>query len=169
MPLDHDLARTLLPELRAAGCTRSLDVGFQPAWLTAASSLETCQSIDYFLPNEREALLVTGGDVSAYLAFAHRNRLPAAVIKLGPRGAAMQVNGRTYKVASPMVDVVDTTGAGDAFDAGFIDALLDQADAENCLRRACICGGLSTRMAGALEALPRREELRDIYDHTYTS
>lgn len=169
MPLDQQLARTLLPELRAAGCTRSLDVGFHPAWLTSTASLETCQSIDYSLPNEREALLITGGDVSTYLAFAHKNGLPAAVIKLGPRGAAMQINGRTYNVVSPMVDVIDTTGAGDAFDAGFIDALLDHADAEDCLRRACICGGLSTRMAGALEALPHREELREIYERTYTS
>lgn len=169
MPLDHELAETLLPALRAAGCTRSLDVGFHPAWLTSAASLKTFHEIDYFLPNEREALLIAGGDASAYLGFAHRHGLPAAVIKLGSRGAAMQVDGKTFKVASPMVDVIDTTGAGDAFDAGFIDALLDQADPEDCLRRACICGGLSTRRSGALEALPHREELRNIYDNTYTS
>jgi sugar/nucleoside kinase (ribokinase family) len=69
----------------------------------------------------------------------------------------------------PVVDVVDTTGAGDAFDAGFIDALLDDAEPEDCLRRACICGGLSTRVAGALGALPNRKELRKVYEETYTS
>jgi sugar/nucleoside kinase (ribokinase family) len=81
----------------------------------------------------------------------------------------MQVDDRVYEVASPEVDVIDTTGAGDAFDGGFIDALLDDADPEDCLRRACICGALSTRKAGALAALPRREELREIYELTYKS
>ena len=167
LPLDRELARDLLPALREAGCTTSLDVGFQRTWLTSQANLDTCRTIDYFLPNEREALLLCGGGAAEYLAFAQKNGLQAAVIKLGPYGAAMQVNHMTYKVSSPAVDVVDTTGAGDAFNAGFIDALLDEAAPEDCLRRACICGGLSTRAEGSLRALPRREEVIDIYEQTY--
>jgi sugar/nucleoside kinase (ribokinase family) len=167
LPLDRELARDLLPALREAGCTTSLDVGFQRTWLTSQANLDTCRTIDYFLPNEREALLLCGGGAAEYLAFAQNNGLQAAVIKLGPYGAAMQVNHMTYKVSSPAVDVVDTTGAGDAFNAGFIDALLDEAAPEDCLRRACICGGLSTRVEGSLRALPRREEVIDIYEQTY--
>jgi len=169
MPLDHGLAGELLPLLRSAGCTTSLDVGFQRDWLASSSALNTYRATDYFLPNEREARSIAGGDTSVYLAFARENRLPRAVIKLGSRGAVMQVDDRVYEVASPEVDVIDTTGAGDAFDGGFIDALLDDADPEDCLRRACICGALSTRKAGALAALPRREELREIYELTYKS
>jgi ribokinase len=169
MPLDHELAKELLPRLRSAGCTTSLDVGFQSGWFTSSFALNTYRATDYFLPNEREAGLIAGGDSSAYLTFARENRMPRAVIKLGPRGAVMQEDGRVYEAASSAVDVIDTTGAGDAFDAGFIDALLDHSDPEDCLRRACICGGLSTRKAGALAALPRREELRETYELTYTS
>ena len=169
MPLDHGLAAELLPSLRRAGCTTSLDVGFQRSWLASSAALDTCRATDYFLPNEREVLLLAGGDAAAYLKLARETGLPRSVIKLGSRGAVMQVNGRTYEATSPVVDVVDTTGAGDAFDAGFIDALLDHADPEDCLRRACICGGLSTRMTGALRALPHREELRETYEYTYTS
>ena len=169
MPLDHGMAGELLPLLRSAGCTTSLDVGFQSGWLTSSSAPSTFRAVDYFLPNEREVRLIAGGDASVYLAFARANRLPRAVIKLGPRGAVMQVGDRVYEIASPAVDAIDTTGAGDAFDAGFIDALLDDADPEDCLRRACICGALSTRKAGALAALPRREELRETYELTYTS
>lgn len=169
MPLDHGLAGELLPLLRSAGCTTSLDVGFQSSWLTSSSALNTYRATDYFLPNEREARLIAGGDTSVYLAFAQENNLPRAIIKLGSRGAVMQVDNRVYEAASPAVDVIDTTGAGDAFDAGFIDALLDHADPEDCLRRACICGALSTRKAGALSALPGREELRETYELTYTS
>ena len=169
LPLDHGLAQVLLPALRAAGCSTSLDVGFQPAWLSSSASLDTCRATDYFLPNEREALLLSGGGAANYLAFAEQNGLRTPLIKLGSRGAAMKVNGKLYEVASPTVDVIDTTGAGDAFDAGFIDALLDDADPVDCLRRACICGGLSTRLAGALQGLPLREEIGDIYEQTYTS
>ncbi len=169
LPLSRDLARTLLPALRAAGCTTSLDVGFHPSWLGANTNLETCRETDYFLPNEREASLLSGGAVEEYLAFAERNGLRRPVVKLGSRGAVMHVDGVACSVASPVVEVVDTTGAGDAFNAGFIDALLDKADPEECLRRGCICGGLSTRESGALSALPRREEVSDIYEQTYAS
>ncbi len=169
LPLDHGLAATLLPTLRASGCSTSLDVGFQPAWLSSPATLDTCRATDYFLPNEREALLLSGGGAANYLAFAQQNGLKTPLIKLGSRGAAMKVNGTLFKVASPIVEVIDTTGAGDAFDAGFIDALLDEVDPVHCLRRACICGGLSTRLAGALQGLPFREEIGDIYEQTYTS
>ena len=168
LPVDHGLAAVLLPALQAAGCTTSLDVGFQPAWLSSSATLDTCRTTDYFLPNEREALLFSGGGAANYLAFAEQNGLRMPLIKLGSRGAAMKVNGTVYEVTSPMVDVIDTTGAGDAFDAGFIDAVLDDADPVHCLRRACICGGLSTRLAGALQGLPCREEI-DIYEQTYAS
>jgi sugar/nucleoside kinase (ribokinase family) len=169
LPLDHKLATVLLSALRAAGCSTSLDVGFQSAWLSSSAALDTCRATDYFLPNEREALLLAGGGAADYLAFAEQNGARAPLIKLGSRGAAMKVNGMLYEVASPIVEVVDTTGAGDAFDAGFIDALLDEADPVDCLRRACICGGLSTRRAGALQGLPLREEIGIIYEQTYTS
>ena len=76
-------------------------------------------------------------------------------------------HGVPYQVSSPLVEAVDTTGAGDAFDAGFIDALLDGASPEDCLKRACICGALSTRAAGALSALPEREEVEQIHEQTY--
>jgi sugar/nucleoside kinase (ribokinase family) len=169
MPLAREIAMHLLPSLRAAGCTTSLDVGFSPEWLRTAANLDVCRAADYFLPNEREASLLCGGDAANYLSFAERSGLRQAVVKLGSRGAAMLKHGVQYSVASPLVDVVDTTGAGDAFDAGFIDALVDSSDPEDCLRRACICGALSTRAAGALSALPLREELETIYEQTYTS
>ena len=169
LPLRRDLACTLLPALRAAGCTTSLDVGFHPPWLGANANLETCCETDYFLPNEKEARLLSGGGAEEYLMFAERSGLRRPVVKLGSRGAVMHVDGVAYSVVSPVVDVVDTTGAGDAFNAGFIDALLDKVDPEECLRRGCICGGLSTRESGALNALPLREEISEIYEQTYAS
>lgn len=166
MPLDYELSLYLLPLLTKAGCTTSLDVGFQRAWLTAPSTLEICRSVNYFLPNEREAALISGSTQGFFHAAAQQ-RWPYAIVKLGPRGAIMQHHHKTYEAAAPAINLVDTTGAGDAFDAGFIDAILDAASPEESLRRACICGALSTRSAGALDGLPNREELREVYDETY--
>ncbi len=168
MPLERRLAMRLLPALRAAGCTTSLDVGFRPEWLRSGENFDTCRATDYLLPNEREASVLSGDDAEPF-AFVKNRGLKQAVVKLGSRGAVMIVDGIQYEVASPNVEVLDTTGAGDAFDAGFVDALLDDAPPEDCLRRACICGSLSTRASGALSALPFREELEDIYEHTYAS
>lgn len=168
LPLERRLAMHLLPLLRAAGCTTSLDVGFNPDWLAEAANLDICRATDYLLPNEKEAALLCG-DAADYLTFSLRSGFSQAVIKLGSRGAAMMEGGIVHAVPSPQVEVVDTTGAGDAFDAGFIDALLDQSNPEECLRRACICGSLSTRAAGSLSALPLRRELKKVYEQTYTT
>jgi sugar/nucleoside kinase (ribokinase family) len=58
------------------------------------------------------------------------------------------------------VEVVDTTGAGDAFNAGFLAALLRDRPLETCLRYGIICGGLSTTKRGGTAALPKLEELK---------
>jgi sugar/nucleoside kinase (ribokinase family) len=161
-PLDRRYAETVLPALKKAGCTVSLDVGWQPEWSAKPENLQTCLDIDYFLPNRKEAERLTGKERSVevllgleQLGFSH------AVIKLGAQGAAIRTGGKMLRVPSPPVAVVDTTGAGDAFNAGLIDALLSGADAEEILRRAAACGALSTRTAGALNGLPTRQELEE--------
>ena len=98
LPLAHDLAMDLLPALRAAGCTTSLDVGFQAEWLHSPANLETCRAMDYLFPNEKEAALLSGGrDAIGYLSFARQNGFPRPVVKLGPRGAAMFANDGTLR------------------------------------------------------------------------
>jgi sugar/nucleoside kinase (ribokinase family) len=178
MPLPRALAVTILPALAEAGCTSSLDVGYQPAWLTDETNHATCQAVDYLLPNEKEAALLCGGETPAeFFAFARKLRMRSAVLKLGVRGAMSAADGNAsgntgglpVSVNPPAVVAIDSTGSGDAFDAGFIDALLEGANEEERLRRACICGALSTRFPGALGGLPDREELWSMYEQTYGS
>jgi sugar/nucleoside kinase (ribokinase family) len=167
LPLDRELASDLLPALRASGCTTSLDVGFHPEWLSAPENLDICRAVDYLLVNEKEAAIMGGSDALSYLSFAQQRGLRHPIVKRGPQGAAMIADGIVHQVEPPSVAVVDTTGAGDAFDAGFIDALLDAASPEECLKRACICGALSTRAAGALGTLPDRDEIKNVFEQTY--
>jgi sugar/nucleoside kinase (ribokinase family) len=170
MPLPRGLASMILPALTEASCTSSLDVGYQPAWLTDETNHATCQAVDYLLPNEKEAALLSGGGTPAdFFAFARKLRMRSGILKLGARGAMSATGGGTVAVSPPKVVAIDSTGSGDAFDAGFIDALLEGANDEDRLRRACICGALSTRVPGALGGLPNREELWSIYEQTYGS
>lgn len=168
MPLPRPVADMVLPVLAAAGITTSLDMGFQPSWLADPRNAATLAAVDHLMPNEKEAELICGStDASVYLAYARRLGWRHPMLKLGARGAAALEDDRLVQVAPPRIDAVDATGAGDAFDAGFIDALLDGGDATARLRRGCLTGALSTRAPGALAAIPDTRELRSFHDRTY--
>jgi len=167
LPLEREPGLRLLAALRSRGCTTSLDVGFHPKWLQAPPNLDICRAVDYFLPNEKEAALFCGAEGVDYLTFAQQQGLSRPVLKRGRLGAAMIADGIRHEASPPSVSVIDTTGAGDVFDAGFIDAYLDGAVPQDCLRRACACGALSTRAAGALTALPQRAELERVYGQNH--
>jgi sugar/nucleoside kinase (ribokinase family) len=163
----RDLAARLLPALRAAGTTVSLDPGWQPAWYDDPGNRATCREVDCFLPNQKEAAWITGlapdqATPEELAAALLRAGFANTVVKLGSRGAIATQGGAICRVAAPAVQVVDTTGAGDAFDAGLIDALLDHAATETMLRRGCLLGSLSVRAAGALSGLPLREEIEEM-------
>ncbi len=82
-------------------------------------------------------------------------------MKLGADGAlAARADGTLVRVPAMQIDPVDTTGAGDSFDAGFLRAWLDGAALGDCLELGVVCGGLSTRSAGGVDAQPTLEEAR---------
>ena len=70
-----------------------------------------------------------------------------------------QGGGVIIRTAAPKVRVVDTTGAGDAFNGGFLAALVRGRPLAECLRLGTLVGSLSTRAAGGLDALPSRDEV----------
>lgn len=170
MPLSRELAATVLPVLRAAGCTTSLDVGHSPAWLRDTDNVATIRDVDLFLPNAAEAALLCGRDsAEAYVTWAVENDLPRVVLKRGAAGALVVADGALCHVAPPVIDVVDTTGAGDAFNAGLIDGWLDNEPLGRALERACICGAQCSTAPGALAALPHSPLLRTLRERTYRS
>jgi len=167
-PLTANLAEKILPVITAKGATTSLDVGHHVGWLCDEASIGVLRGIDYTMPNEKEATMLSGSP-QQYLSQCRDLGLKLAVVKLGREGAVMLFNEVEFRAASPSVSVVDTTGAGDAFNAGFIDALLDGAPPQQIIERACICGAMSTRALGALSALLSREELRVILEEYYAA
>ena len=168
MPITRQAALDLFPRLRGAGCTLSIDIGHHAEWLRDPRNWQTCGEVDFFMPNAKEGQIMVGSDQpEEVLAGLAAKGIEGTVLKLGRAGAAAWHQGRVYRAEALALEPVDTTGAGDAFDAGFIDALLDRAELPQMLQRACLCGSLSTRQAGALAALPGREELNQYYGRNY--
>lgn len=140
--------------------TVSVDAGWHPAWLADPDVHRALRSVAWFLPNEIEAAALTGETQVDRMLRRFEELGIRAAVKLGAAGSAALDNGRI--IAAPPVagvDVVDTTGAGDCFDAGFLDAWLNGAPLSYCLEQGNLCGALSTRRAGGMNGFPTREEL----------
>lgn len=140
---------------RSAGIPTSIDVDFD------YSGEALYPLIDYFVTSEEFPARVTGiTEPRAALAALHeRFGNPLVAMTLGRRGALALVDGIT--VASPgfAVEAVDTTGAGDAFHAGFLYGLLTGLDVEATLRVANAVAALNCTRLGARGGLPTRDEL----------
>jgi sugar/nucleoside kinase (ribokinase family) len=89
------------------------------------------------------------------------------VVKLGSRGAvAVDAERRPVRSAGMKVQAVDTTGAGDAFNGGFLYAWMQGAALQECLRAGNICGALSTRVAGGSPGAPTAAEFKRLMRRT---
>jgi len=147
----------LFRRARGFGLSTSLDTNYDPSELWNGFD-EVMSVTDLFLPNEKEALsLSKESDISAALNSLGR-KVETLGIKLGSEGALGVRNGEYARVASISVDVVDTVGAGDSFDAGFLYGYLNGWSLEKSLRLGCVCGGLSTRRAGGTDGQPTLDE-----------
>jgi sugar/nucleoside kinase (ribokinase family) len=149
--LQHGL-RPDLPSLfeRASrhGLTTSLDPGFDPQEKWGPEIRDALRHTDLFFPNELElSALTRTSDPGAALG-ALENGRTRVIAKLGAQGAIALEGGAPVRVPAFPVTPVDTTGAGDSFDAGFLEAWLSSRPLLGCLRRGAACGALSTRAAG---------------------
>lgn len=139
----------IIRDLGQMDVTVSLDTGWgeSPGWREEV--LDILPHVDVFLPNEHEALyLADTGEVADALDFLGQ-RCPLVAIKLGPRGVVALWQGVGLYRPGFEIDPVDTTGAGDAFDAGFLDAWLRGLPLPDCLVWGNACGALAASGAGS--------------------
>jgi len=143
---------------RSAGLTTSLDCGYDPSETWSQDLLDTLSEVDVFLPNESEILGITGaGTVEEGIRKLENERL-LLVVKLGAEGCLASHRGEIFRASAWPVQVVDTTGAGDSFDAGFLHAWKRADPISDCLHFAAVCGSLSTRGVGGTAAQPDEAE-----------
>src|SRR5258706_8832906 len=114
--------RQLFARAHRLGLTTSLDPGYDPAETWGQDLLQTLEQADLFFPNEVEALAVTRTQTPEQSIRALENGRTLTVVKLGPQGCFAMHDGRRLHQATFPVEPVDTTGAGDSFNAGFLHA-----------------------------------------------
>ena len=159
-PVPPPLLAELGERLHQRGTSTSIDVGWQEGWLADPASMDALAHVDWFLPNEHEAERVTGeSDPRRMFAWFHQRGVRGVVVKLGPQGSAISVDGALRTVPSIPVTPVDTTGAGDCFNAGFLYGVLRGMPLVECLRIGNLCGAYSTQAAGGIAAFPDIDKL----------
>ena len=152
---------------RARGATTSFDTNWDPSETWDGGVRAMLQESDVFFPNEAEATRIAGvAGAAAAAAWLAQDGAPdraddgpIVVVKRGAAGAvAATAGGETVDVGALPVEPVDTTGAGDSFDAGFLWAWLGGEELAACVELGAVCGALSTRAAGGVDGQPTLAE-----------
>jgi len=117
-------------------------------------------AIDIFAPNQSEAGRLTGESDPCRSAERLAQFCPTVIVKCGAHGAYACSAGKSWHSPALPVAVIDTTGAGDSFNAGFLAAAVRGEAFETCLRYGNICGGLSTTARGGAGAAPTLAQLK---------
>ncbi len=142
----------LFRQLKSMGRTISMDTNDDPDDRWAGVLEELLDLVDLLLPNEDELLRMTRTSTmdSALQALSHR--VPLIAVKRGAKGASVQQGQRREDIPAVPVVPLDTIGAGDSFDAGFLHSWLRGASAPDSARLGNLMGALSTQRPGGTEA-----------------
>src|SRR5690606_31902924 len=153
-----DDQREILTAAAERGITTSLDVSWQqePALAEPIRAVLSC--VDLFVPNAAEACWAAGTDDVETALDRPPESVPTVVIAPGGDGAIARSGERVERVAGHDVTVVDTTGAGDAFAAGFLHGHIRRWPLARSLALANVCGALSVARIGSSISVPTRRE-----------
>lgn len=159
-----DTVFAAIEHARAQGVRVSYDLNFRPRlWPAARAAAIARASIaccDLFLPSIDEAAMLFGiDDPRRLIDFAHRLGAASVAVKLGARGALVSDGRRMHEVPAMAVEPVDATGAGDCFGGVTVARLLAGDPLEAAARAGCVAAALSTTGYGAIDPLPRRDEI----------
>jgi sugar/nucleoside kinase (ribokinase family) len=148
--------RSRVPDLfriaKEAELSTSLDTNDDPDDRWERDVLDVLPWVDVLLPNEREACRLAGVDDSQLALELLAEKVPLVIMKRGEKGAIARRGSETFEASSPKITAVDTIGAGDSFDAGFLHQFIRGEKIEECLKYGNLTGALSTTRSGGTEA-----------------
>jgi sugar/nucleoside kinase (ribokinase family) len=163
----HEDMPALLDELRKRGTQISMDCQHREETIDYPLVRDILSRLDFFMPNASETQQITRTE-SLPDAFEVLSKIiPCIVVKNGAQGATACTNGTTYHQEALEITPIDTTGAGDVFNAGFLAAHLAGHPIQDCLRWGNFCGGQSTLGFGGSLA-PTKSQLDNWLAHNRT-
>ena len=140
----------IISRLRQKGITTSWDFGWNEPLTNDRGLTDLIDTLDFLFVNDREARLYTGTSSLQDAISEWRRRSAITIIKLGDQGAVWLTPDRDILVPARKVTAIDTTGAGDSFNAGFLVAWMKGKTPEQCLAAGNRIGAASTRRAGGI-------------------
>ncbi len=152
----------LFDQLKQAGLTTSLDTNDDPTGEWGGVLRQLLDKIDLLLPNEEEIKKIARKPTLEEALDALAPRVPLIVVKCGSRGAVVQRGSKRDWIAPLSVEPVDTIGAGDSFNAGFLSSYLNGEDPLRAAAIGNITGALSTLRSGGTDAY-RDVDLRNTF------
>ncbi|NIA03298.1 MAG: sugar kinase [Nitrospirae bacterium] len=157
-------AETSFETQKELAASTSAEISLDPGTLYAERGTEALidfiQKARVVLPSDHELTLMTGcGDIWDGADMLIDTGAKWVVVKRGDKGCYVTDGTNGIELPPRKVDVVDTTGAGDAFNAGFIYSMLQGKDIETCGRIGNITASISITKRGAREGLPYKDQL----------
>ncbi len=149
----------VVSSLQRRGLTASWDFGWNECLLEDPHFPELLEAVDFLFINELEAVLYSGQATLAGAEEYWQHHSKNTILKLGSKGSRWISPEFRIDAAPIKVAALDTTGAGDAFNGGFLAGLIGKKTPLQCLELGNLVGGLSTRAAGGIDSLPNQEEL----------
>lgn len=144
----------------AAGCSEKIGPGgtkivYDTHWeegQTLEDHLPILRLADFFTPNDKEAMLLTGTDSPQAALDALCNYTAQPIVKVGKDGCITRIHGKTEHFPAGEATPVDKTGAGDNFLAGLVFGVYHGCSVAECIQLANIAGGKSTETFGCYDA-----------------
>jgi len=143
----HDVPK-LFAKAKELGLTTSLDTNWDPDEKWGDELQSALEFTDIFLPNDDEAIRIAHADNLDQAINILSKKVKVLAVKCGSKGAIVCANGKKYSAPIFNTDVVETTGAGDSFNAGFLHKYLYRDDWSNCLKFGNACGALAVTALG---------------------
>jgi sugar/nucleoside kinase (ribokinase family) len=138
---------------KKSGLTTSFDMQWDPYGRWELKNEEILPYVDIFLPNEKELLALTAKKNIADAIDSIKGLVKTMIVKRGRRGCLLYYQNRISEFSAYLNEqVVDTVGAGDSFNAGFIFKYIRHAGIEECVRYGNLMGAISTTAAGGVKA-----------------
>jgi sugar/nucleoside kinase (ribokinase family) len=148
----HRDAPSVFAAAKAAGLSTSLDCNYDPSESWDSNIWNVLPHTDVFFPNEKEATELTGREDPREAARDLARYARTVVVKLGADGAFVVTPGESFHQPAIPSQVVDTTGAGDSFNAGYLAKLLQGGSIRECAQAGAEAGARCVRMIGGTAA-----------------